>query len=329
MWTAKTIDERPHTESLCHYGGKLYWLVDDEEAQPTEDSLGRTVARKRLVTHDVESGECGTLASALPPSPSLTVGPEGAFLWGLQQDSVLRVGQGGDVEQFTLTEEQPDGGLRCVGDRLVFVGKLNPATTGVAVYEPERDRFRRVLQTDDPTPSTLDRVHVDEDRVWYLTHDPRGWVLASVDMAGHEDELLVTQKDLLFRRLAKAGDGFLICDDHALYHFEDRELTLLTECDVPPEHIQQMGDRAIWTSSAVENEDGELVEPWRVQAVDLGAAGSPEAIYETDHHIADLACDSWGLACLLREAKVGVVAEIGTGVVGSVVLASPTTPQVL
>jgi hypothetical protein len=61
---------------------------------------------------------------------------------------------------------------------------------------------------------------------------------------------------------------------------------------------------------------------WQVHAVDLDGSEA-EVLYETDHHIADLECGEWGLACLLREAKYGVVAEIGTGTVGSVVVVRP------
>ncbi|QDG49184.1 hypothetical protein FIV42_00050 [Persicimonas caeni] len=322
MWTGEQIDERPHTESLCHYNGRLYWLVDDEEADPTEDLLGRKVARKQLITYDVDTGERATLARSLPPSPSLAVGPKGAFLWGLKQESVLRVTPAGAVEQYTVTEEQPDGALRCVGERLFFEGKLNPATTGVAVYEPTDDRFRRILETGDPTPSTLDRVHVDEDCVWYLHHTPRGWKLDAVDLARDEQQQLVTDQDLMLRRFTKTDRGFLMCDDHAIYLYADGELSELTECDVPPEHLHGMGERALWTSSAVENEDSELVAGWQIHAVDLDGSEA-EVLYETDHHIADLECGEWGLACLLREAKFGVVAEIGTGTVGSVVVVRP------
>lgn len=319
MWTAEQIDERPHTESLCHYDGRLYWLVDDDEAERTENMLGHKVARKQLVTYDIATGECGTLARSLPPSPSLAVGPKGAFLWGLKQESVLRVTPDGAVEQFTVTEEQPEGALQCVGARLFFVGKLNPATTGVAVYEPENDRFRRLLETGDPTPSTLDRVHVDEECVWYLHHTPRGWVLDSLDLDRNEEKQLLTDQDLMLRRFLKTDDDVVVCDDHALYRSSDGGLTELAECDVPPEHLHQMGERVLWTSSAVENEDSELVAGWQVHAVGLDG-GEAEVIYETDHHIADVASDGWGLACLLREAKFGVVAEIGTGFDGSVVL---------
>jgi hypothetical protein len=323
MWMDITVDDRDHPTSLCHYEDRLYWLIEDHDAQLAEDTFGRTVPSKKLISYDIQTAERDVLAEALPPSQTLTVGPNGAFVWGLLRESVLRITDEGDVEQFTRTEEQPDGGLECIGDRLFFVGKLNPATTGVAVYEPDNDHFRRVFETGDPTPSTLDRMHVGQDRVFYLTHDPRGWVLESVGLDGHEDEQLVTEQDQIFRRLTRTERGFVLGDDHALYLFEEGELIQFTETELPADEVRGFGEQAIWTTSAVENDVGQLVEPWRVYAAELQQGVSPEVIYESNDRIAATTSGPWGIACLLREAKVGVVAEIGTHPSGRVVIVSP------
>lgn len=320
MWSAERIDDLSTPTNLCHHDGRLYWLADDDDADAVEDTLGRTVPRKVLVSYAVDAGERRVLARALPPSRTLAAGDQGLFLWGLQRESVLQVSHDGDVTQFTSTEEQPDGDLRCVDGRLFFAGKLNPATQGVAVYEPELDDFRRVLETGDPTSSSLDRVDIAGDRVWHLTHDPRGWVLLGVDLDGEETEEIVTKEKLMCRGLLTAAQGFVIPDDHAVYHFAGGELRSLAECDLPPDLLAASGARVLWTTDGAEDAEGALVEPWRVHTAALQGDAASEVAYESNDRIASLVAGPWGCACLLRDAKVGVVAEIGTEVTGSVAL---------
>ncbi|MFP4597480.1 MAG: hypothetical protein ACOC9W_04580 [Persicimonas sp.] len=318
MWSTTQIEQDSNPQHLSYYDDTLYWLVDDEAAEPTEDELGREVPRRKLMACSIggdklEGDRVRSIAGALPPSQALAVGPAGAFVWGPGRECVLRVSHGGEVGEFTRTPEQPDGRLVHAGMRLFFVGKLNPATTGVAVYDPDGDDFRRVLETGDALMSSLDRVHVASDSVWLLVHDPRGWVLEEVNLAGEiEQEHLVSEEAHLFRRMCRDSAGFLLADDHGLYLFDgDDGLQRLVECELPPEEVACVADQAVWLSGAVEDTEGNLAEPWRIHAAAMDENTSSRIIFDAPTRLVGLIGGTWGCACMIRDTPIGVAATPG------------------
>jgi hypothetical protein len=285
--------------------GRLFWLQDDPDAEPIEDALDRRTPRQRLVTYAVATGERSRLATGLAPTHTLAATPRGAYVWDPRGGGVRLVSVNGAVDEVTRIEGHLDGELKAFDGSLFYVGKIHAGALGVARYDEEADTWDVLLDTEDPTTSAHAMIHVGPERVRYLHHAARGWVLDSIDFDGQRESVAVDLAGVMPRELSGSGRKAFIALKRGILFLDDRgERLRLVETDVPPERLAYVGlGRVGWVANAVRDPDGQLVAPWRVQIA--GPKGAPRTALESARPITAIVGGEWGCACLTE----GPVAE--------------------
>lgn len=321
MWERDEIEAQDATTTLCSDGQRLFWLERQTEDEPFVDSTGRERRRTTLIARDIESGARHEWATDLPPSDSLAACASGVYLWGLDRDSLIRVGPEGRVNTIAEFDTVAEGSLACVGERLFYLGRTRPRQMGVAVFDDDLGDFAQVITLDDPTQVALQRMQLTDDGVWSLQHDARGWVMHHHPIDGEPSETLLSEDKLVLRWMARTDEFIAVGADNGVHLFEDDDSTFI-ETDVPPDDLTVMGDRVAWVSGAMTDGDGALVEPWRVMSARPG--DQPEVVLETDNRIAALSAGDWGCAVLTQRTSEGLADFIEGKVETGIVLARST-----
>lgn len=304
MTDVQQIHVEHATSAFCSDEERLYWLSRQKDTEPIVDSMGRERRRTTLNTLEIDSGEQRIWANDLPPSSSLATCDGRAYLWGIDRQSLMSVDADGVVETVAEFETAAEGDLKCAGDKLYYLGRTQPRQMGVAVFDKDLGDFAQIVNLDDPTHVALQRMHVEEDGVWSLQHDARGWVMHFYPLDGEQTESVLTEEKLVLRWMTRTVDWVAAGGIDATHLFHDGEHTLV-ETDVPPDDLFVIDGQVGWVTNAMTNGDGDLVEPWRLQSLEPGADIAKTEV-ESDARIAAVASGTWGCAALTQKTSVGI-----------------------